>query len=154
MITQAELQARFEYRNGHLYWKEAFKNARVRPGDRAGCQSTKYWTIKINQKCYYAHRLIWLYHYGNLPEIIDHINRVPNDNRIENLRVASKQENAVNTYNKQDPRRGTYFRSDLKKWTSQIRLGKSVLSLGLFTSQSEAKAAYDAIAAHWYGDFY
>jgi len=50
-----------------------------------------YIIIKINRKDYQAHRLAWLYEYGNFPkQTIDHINRIKTDNRICNLRDVSQ----------------------------------------------------------------
>ena len=46
---------------------------------------------------YMAHRVAWALHYGNWPEYtIDHINRDPSDNRIENLRDVPQFVNNTN----------------------------------------------------------
>ena len=45
---------------------------------------------------YYAHRLVWLLHYGHWPQFhVDHINGIRTDNRIENLRDVSRSENRM-----------------------------------------------------------
>ena len=46
----------------------------------------KYHVTTINNETLYLHRLIWQYHYGKIPTIVDHINGDTSDNRIENLR--------------------------------------------------------------------
>lgn len=48
------------------------------------------------------HRIIWIMFNGPIPEgmVIDHINRRPYDNRIENLRLATKSQNKLNTTKK------------------------------------------------------
>lgn len=65
-----------------------------------GSNSTDgYKTVKIKCKQYYIHRLIaesFLDNPKNKPEI-DHINRNPSDNRLENLRWATRSENNRNT---------------------------------------------------------
>lgn len=56
-----------------------------------------YIVIRILGKLYGAHRLAWLYVYGYFPaEDTDHINGVRTDNRIENLREATRSENNQN----------------------------------------------------------
>lgn len=46
---------------------------------------------------YMAHRVVWALYYGNWPEhTVDHINRDPSDNRIENLRDVSQATNNTN----------------------------------------------------------
>lgn len=46
-----------------------------------------------------VHRLIWIWHNGEIPDglEVEHRNRIKNDNRIENLRLATHAQNAMNT---------------------------------------------------------
>ena len=80
MITQSELKNILHYNQdtGVFTW---IKNSIV-----AGTVEKKgYIAIKINRKSYKAHRLAWLYIYGNFPkEQIDHLNGIKNDNCINN----------------------------------------------------------------------
>jgi hypothetical protein len=56
-----------------------------------------YIRARISGNDFYAHRLAWLYQYGQWPNgHIDHINGVRKDNRIQNLRVVSPSENSRN----------------------------------------------------------
>lgn len=52
-------------------------------------------------KMMYAHRLVYLAFVGEIPEgtYIDHINRVRSDNRLENIRSATRMANANNKKN-------------------------------------------------------
>jgi len=96
--TQNELRELFEYRDGNLYWKKS-NGTKITAGKIAGSLSkdSGYIFIRLG-KLYRSHRLIWIYHYGDIPEglQIDHINRIRNDNRIENLRVVSQSTNNLN----------------------------------------------------------
>jgi hypothetical protein len=58
-----------------------------------------YLTIKIDGKMYLFHRIIYKCFHPEMDETlcIDHINRIPNDNRLENLRLVTHQENQFNT---------------------------------------------------------
>jgi hypothetical protein len=57
----------------------------------------KYFYDPVNQKTYYAHRVVWALHYGKFPNgVIDHIDGDPCNNRLENLRSVSQSENNTN----------------------------------------------------------
>lgn len=83
---------------GILSWKKC-KAKRVKFGDRAGSiNHDGYLRISVGRRHYMAHRLAWLYVYGEWPNgEIDHINGVPSDNRISNLREVNHKENSLNT---------------------------------------------------------
>ncbi|MCZ6898266.1 MAG: HNH endonuclease signature motif containing protein [Betaproteobacteria bacterium] len=77
-----------------LKWKKGCRKNCI-----AGYVDTRgYVKICINQsKPYKAHRLAWLYVYGEWPDIVDHMNRNPSDNRLCNLRNVSHSGNQKNT---------------------------------------------------------
>jgi hypothetical protein len=94
-IDQDYVLSAFDYQDGQLIRKIGRINE---IGSIAGCvhKGTGYVHIKIKAKAFKAHRLIFLYHYGYFPEFVDHIDGNKQNNRIENLREASKQENSQN----------------------------------------------------------
>jgi hypothetical protein len=94
-IDQDYVLSAFDYQDGQLIRKIGRINE---IGSIAGCvhKGTGYIHIKIKAKAFKAHRLIFLYHYGYFPEFVDHIDGNKQNNRIENLREASKQENSQN----------------------------------------------------------
>lgn len=96
--SQNEIREWFEYRDGRLYWK-VNKAKNIKIGQQAGSISKGYRQIKINSKRYYEHLLIWIYFNSDIPDglQIDHINRIKDDNRIENLRSVSRSINRLNT---------------------------------------------------------
>lgn len=96
--TRAELTHAFHYDlvRGVLVWRNNRRADLI--GTDAGTPHNGRVTIKFKQRSYRAHRLIWMYVYGEDPgELeLDHINRIPTDNRIENLRKVTHQENHQN----------------------------------------------------------
>lgn len=86
--------AYFEYREGELYATTTRREAKV--GKKIGCpNNVGYTQLSFKGKTTLAHRVIWIMHNGPIPDgyEIDHINRVRNDNRIENLRLLTVAEN-------------------------------------------------------------
>lgn len=55
-----------------------------------------YRYVCLNDKVYLAHRFVWLYFYGNLPKLLDHVDRNPGNNAIWNLTPTSHSYNHIN----------------------------------------------------------
>lgn len=107
-----------------------------------------YLTVKINGKRYKAHRIAWALIKGidlvDVPSEIDHVNLRKNDNREDNLRLATGSENCSNTAVRADNssgHKGVDFHRGNDKWRARImKNGKSVF-LGWFNSVEEAASA-------------
>ena len=88
----SELNALFTYNDGKVIWKETKEVACILQ------PSQPYRKVKLNNKLYLSHRLIFkLIHRKEPGPYIDHINQDKLDNRIENLREVTCAENAANT---------------------------------------------------------
>ena len=117
-------------------------------GDVAGCMDGKgYLAIKIFNRIYRAHRLAWFLHFGEFPDgDIDHINGIRTDNRISNLRKATRSENLQNLKTPSTNKSGfigVSFCKTRNKWRASIRpcVGQQK-SLGYFLTKEDASKAY------------
>lgn len=88
----------FEYRDGKLYWKINTNPSKKLIGKEAGCKSSNsYGAVNLDGQAYSIHKVIFCMHSGFMPIVVDHINGVRDDHRIENLRAAT---HVTNNYNK------------------------------------------------------
>lgn len=135
----------YDQETGVFTWKvDVAKNRKA--GQMAGSLSTQeYVVLTINGKTYKAHRVAWLYVYGEWPaSILDHINQVKNDNRITNLRLSDAVLNGKNRKpNKgRENTTGASFVKSRNRWIASIMVDKKRLHLGSFVNQTDAVAAY------------
>jgi hypothetical protein len=138
----------YDSQTGLLHWKCDHKYfSAIKAGDVVGKNSMKhgYRTTAINGKQYYQHRLVWLYIHGEWPKSdIDHVNGDKSDNRIENLRLATKSQNA---HNKKKFRNNTSgfvgaYKHWSGRWYSLIMIEGKSKYLGCFATAEEAGKAY------------
>ena len=124
----------FDYCDGKLFWKE--KRNGVNLNNEAGyLASHGYWHIKVNNKIFKRHRIVFEMHNGYLPEFIDHINGIKNDDRIENLRKCNKTQNQYNSklrLNNKSGLKGVCWHKRFKKWSVQITVNKKKHFIGYF----------------------
>lgn len=101
--------------------------------------------IMIDGTLYMAHRLAWLWQYGELPALlVDHKNKNPDDNRICNLRLATNSENQQNTKIRSDNisgEKGISFLKTKNCWRSRISIQRKTYHLGYFQSIEDAITA-------------
>lgn len=139
----------YEPETGQFFWRQS------RRGRKAGApvgtpkSADGYLRIRVEGVRYYAHRLAWLYVYGEWPNhFIDHINGGRADNRIANLRSATDSVNAQNRrsgrHNRSTGFLGVSFDSRGKKYRASITVGGKHRHLGTFATAVDAHAAYVA----------
>jgi hypothetical protein len=149
MLTKTQIKELFEYKEGVLYNRFTRGPLAVK-GSVAGNLNpgNGYWRVAYKGKVYQLSRLIWSYHNGEIPKglYIDHINRNPLDNRIENLRLCTPTQNE---YNK--PRKG--YRFEAGKWRARIKINGKNKHLGMFDTEEQAKEFYDLAAELVHGEY-
>ena len=157
MVTQKYLAELFVYRDGVLYWRISRTN-RVRAGSAAGCcrRDNGRCVITLDGKHTYAHRLIFMLHHGWTPDEIDHIDQDPANNRIENLRAATRAQNQSNSRRRKDNSSGiknVCWYAPTKKWTAQAYVNGRRKRLGYFEDKFAAAAAVAKAQRAQYGEF-
>jgi len=138
--------------NSYKTWNTRFA------GKEAGMINRNYRIIVINATIYQAHKLAYIYVYGDAPnDDIDHINRDASDNRIVNLRNVTRSQNMQNNgvqKNNTSGIRGVSFDNRLKQWHAYIKLNRKRIHLGIFKGFADAvQARYDAEVKHGFTEF-
>lgn len=130
--------------SGVFIWKKS--RGRCAAGAIAGSLfSNGYVRIHFLNRDQLAHRLAWLYVYGEWPEDeIDHIDGDKKNNSISNLRKCSSGENKQNrkSSGRSSKYLGVSWATRDKVWISQITVNGVTKKLGAFKVEYEAAEAY------------
>ena len=150
---QKKLQELFDYIDGKLIRKKTIGVSKA--GSAVGrIGNRSYLVTDIGKKRCLVHRIVFMWHYGWLPEMIDHINGNRTDNRIENMRPATKLQNNANASIRRDNTTGFKGVSINKgKYVANIRIGGKKVSLGSFETALEADAAVRVRREEIHGEY-
>ena len=134
-LTKDYLTSLFKYNDGEIYWKISL-SPRIKIGDKAGhLRNDGDRGTTINNKLYGNHRLIFMMFNGYFPIEVDHIDGNPINNKIENLRPATVNQNRQNSSIRKDNKsgcKGVYWKKDSKKWSVQIQANGKRINIGVF----------------------
>lgn len=155
---------RYDPETGKLFWRQrddAPRKWNVRFTGREAFTSVTTYGYRQGtvNGCggYKAHRVAWAIYHGAWPPMeVDHIDGDRQNNRIDNLRLATSSQNKFNrTVNPKsrsglkgvefDPRDGRFY--------AKIMANGRRHYLGCFANAEEAKFAYDRAAKSLHGDF-
>jgi hypothetical protein len=152
-LTAETVREHFDYdpETGIVRWRKPTAG-HIRAGDIAGgITMGGYKETCFRGSVIGAHRIAWLHlHGGELPEVIDHINGNPSDNRIANLRASTHQLNLQNQRraradNKHSGLLGAAFHKASGRYRARIGMPDGRQKhLGLFDTAEQAHAAYIA----------
>lgn len=146
-LTQAILKSLLTYDPETGVFTYALPRPKVKVGGVAGHlhKGHGYIQMKVQGRLYLAHRLAWLYVYGEWPENqLDHINRNRADNRLSNLRPATNAENCQNRpvqKNATSGVAGVTWNKTLGKWHARISVNNRRQHVGWFRTRQEAVEA-------------
>jgi len=158
---------RYDPDTGHLWWTKSLNEQLEKGclGKPLGSYSGGYLIFAVprfvtkDEPRWFplAHRVAWFLHYGVWPKgVLDHINGVTNDNRINNLREATRTQNVMNRrkrLSKLSQYKGVSYHQGGEKWRAYIHFNNKQLHLGHYTSEEEAARAYDKTAREYFGDY-
>jgi len=145
--------------SGDIVW--SFDFHKFKKGNIAGSTNGigyRRISIRLNsdRKNLAVHRLVWFIYYGELPSIIDHINRDRSDNRISNLRVCTNSQNQVNKNiqkNNTTGYKGVYLNKSKGNWFARVKKNGKSIHLGMFDSPEKASDAYIKKSRELFGEF-
>ena len=160
----------YDSSTGHLFWRERPIEMFAVPhvsiawnaqwtGKRAlkGVTEDGYLHGRIFDRYYLAHRVAWAMSTGYWPENdIDHRNLDKADNRLTNLREATRsqnQQNKAKTCRNKSGVKGVYFIPRLDKWGAKIGKDGKVVFLGCFREKTDAADAYARASAEMHREF-
>lgn len=141
----------YETETGALKW--AVRRGRILAGATAGCLDRDgYIVVRIDKKAYFAHRIIYCMANGFWPAgQIDHINGLPADNRICNLRVATASVNSQNLRRANRSNKTTKVLgvsksggSNANPYRASIHIDGKFIHIGNFPDVRSAQLAYIA----------
>jgi hypothetical protein len=162
IISQEYLKSIFDYKDGNLIWKNKTFDSIGRSkshlnGQIAGTLDNRgYFRVKIDNKNYLIHRLIFMWHYGFFPIQVDHIDGNPLNNSIENLRKATNAENCRNSklsVNNKSGVKGVSWHKASKKWMAHLQTTEKRHFIGYFDEIEKAKIAIIDARNKFHGEF-
>lgn len=146
--SQETIRELFKYMpDGHLIRLASTTNPRFN-NTIAGFlnKSNGYMECKIGKGKYSVHRLIWIYHHGDITKgmVINHINEDRADNRIENLEVISNRQNCLKSsrFKCGELPLGVIRNKNKKRYIAQITHKGIHYNLGTYDTIEEAESVY------------
>jgi hypothetical protein len=164
IVTQEETQAirtSWALHDGVIVWARN-ANGGKKIGDPVGFSTRKSGHKNVflhsggKLRGYVYARVVWLLHYGEWPSTeVDHIDCNSQNDKIQNLRLATRSQNCHNTrYGRADrPFKGTFQDRRNGKWNCQIQVNGKVHGRYGFSTQQEAYEARLQLAVKLHGEF-
>lgn len=103
--------------------------------------------VKEKRKTVKAHQLVPICFLNHKPDktqkiVVDHINNIKTDNRLENLQLTDNRHNSSKDRKSKTNVVGVYFIQKRNVFASCIEINKKQIHLGTFDNLEDAKSAY------------
>ena len=156
-ISVETLHRYFTYADGKIYWRLP-PSPKVRAGDEAKSKCTSgYLRVWLLGKMFRVHRVVFAMNRGRWPVgYLDHCDGDKTNNRIENLRECTSQQNNRNRTagrRSSSGRVGVSWNKQTSKWTASIVVNGSRTHLGRFADLQSAISARVRAEMQLFGEF-
>ena len=152
MLTQKLVQEKLNYDElTGILTRKGISSRKVGTIDNHG-----YIRLFVNNKRYRAHRVIFLYVNGFLPEYIDHIDGDRLNNKIENLRactISNNQQNKKINSNNKSGIKGVSWHKATNKWRASLTFDGMCRHIGVFKRIEDAENAVRECRIKNHGEF-
>lgn len=144
---------------GLFFWRESGRGRKAGvPAGNIDASSAGYVRIHVGGKRHQAHRLAWRFYYGAFPSVemdIDHVNGIRSDNRISNLRLATRSQNAINSgiYSSNTVGLKGVSRSR-NVFVSTATVNGATCHLGRYKTAEQAHVAYQKFVINKFGKYF
>lgn len=160
-MSEAYVHEHMEYSEtlGGVVWKKRPWRTRSVIGALVGTCRARYRVVNAQRRQLYCHHVVWFLVNNAWPKHeLDHKNLDGCDNRIDNLREATRLQNARNVISKKRTAKGrlkgAFTHPDFgNRWHAQIVVDRKQIYLGSFKSEQEAHDAYCRASQKYHGEF-
>ena len=149
------LQEHTEYKDGQLVWKTG-KGRRVMGSPLGTPHNRGYMATSLEGRRFLVHTLVFAYHNGYFPTMVDHIDGDRLNNRIENLRECDYNENGYNSKLRKDNTSGhknVSWSRVMKKWCVRLGTNKKYQVVGYFDTVDNAALVAAKVREERHGVF-
>lgn len=148
MVSCDRARELFEYHSDGYLIHKVDRGRTAKAGQRCGRGNPKHYRqVRIDNKMYREHVIIWLVVNGEWPNVIDHIDHDIHNNKIENLRSVTHKQNIRHGSGRQS---GLFYSKLYKKWVAGIYVDCVRKHLGCFVTYEEAlEARLKAQEEYW-----
>ncbi len=152
MVSQERLKELYDYRDGAFFWKTTGEEHKPTPITN----HHRYRRLVVDKKAYAFHRLVFMYHHGYVPKIVDHIDNDRTNNSIENLRETTQQLNCLNRVTHKNSSSGcknVHWDKKSKKWRVCLSVDRKRLLIGQFEDLEFAELVADEARQKFHGTY-